>query len=85
MRYLFKRFLKIIALAYIYQLAKFGDFMSYGSKICSKMHPVSLTNTQHDVTDLLNHEMVKHTKTCISGERNIAFLKNKKILNLYLK
>ena len=24
--------MKIIVLAYIYQLAKFGDFMSYGSK-----------------------------------------------------
>ena len=24
--------MKVIALAYIYQLAKFGDFMSWGSK-----------------------------------------------------
>ena len=29
---LFENFLKIIGLAYIYQLAKFGDFMSCGSK-----------------------------------------------------
>ena len=36
--------------------------MSCGSKIYSKMHPVSGTNT-HDVTDLVNHGMVKNTKT----------------------
>ena len=30
------------------------------------MHPVSCTNTHHDVTDLVNHEMVKNTKTLIS-------------------
>ena len=29
---MFNGLLKIIALAYIYQLAKFGDFMSCGSK-----------------------------------------------------
>ena len=26
------------------------------------MYPVSCTNTHHDVTDLLNHEIVKNTK-----------------------
>ena len=26
------------------------------------MHPVSCTNTHHDVTDLLNHEMAENTK-----------------------
>ena len=26
------------------------------------MHPVSCTNTHHDVADLVNHEMVKNTK-----------------------
>ena len=25
------------------------------------MHPVSCTNTHHDVTDLVNHGMVKNT------------------------
>ena len=45
------------------------------------MHPVSCTNTHHDVKDLLNHGMVKYTntkntKTLISSERNITFLRN---------
>ena len=50
-------------------------------KIYSKMHLVSCTNTHRDVTDLVNHGMVKNTKTWISWERNIIFLQNKKILN----
>ena len=49
-------------------------------KIYSKMHLVSCTNTHRDVTDLVNHEMVKNTKTWISWERNIIFLQNKKFL-----
>ena len=32
-------------------------------KIYSKMYPVTCTNTHHDVIDLLNHEMVKNSKT----------------------
>ena len=56
---LFIRFMRLIALANIYQLSKFGDLMS-----C--VHPVSCTNTHHDVTDLVNHGMVKNTKTLIS-------------------
>ena len=43
-------------------------------KIYSKMHPVSCTNTHHDATDLV-----------ISQERNIAFLWNKKIIDLCLR
>ena len=43
---------KNIALAYIYQLTKSGGLM----------HPVSCSNTHHDVTDLVNHGMVKNTK-----------------------
>ena len=49
------------------------------------MHPVLCTNTHHDVTDLVNHGMVKNTKTWISWKRNIIFLWNKKILNLCLR
>ena len=49
------------------------------------MHPVSCTNIHHDVTDLVNHEMAKNTKTWISRERNITFLRNKKILKLCLR
>ena len=40
------------------------------------MHPVSCTNTDHDVTDLVNHGMVKKWKIT---------LRNKKILNLCLQ
>ena len=36
---LFKRYLKIIALAYIYQLAKFGDLISCGSRDMFKNAP----------------------------------------------
>ena len=49
-------------------------------KIYSKMHPVSCTNTHHDVIiDLVN------TKTWISWEWYITFLWNKNILNLCLR
>ena len=37
--------------------------MSCGSKDIFKMHPISCTNTYHDVTDLVNHEMTGNTKT----------------------
>ena len=76
---MFKRFLKIIAFAYIYHLAKFGDLVSFGY---SKIDPVLCTNTSHDVTDLANNGMIKNTKTWISREWNMTFLKNKRILNL---
>ena len=83
---LFKRLLNMIVLVYIYQLTKFGDLMSCGSKdIYSKMYPVSRTNTHHGVIDLVNHGMFKNTKTWISWERNITFLRNKKIFNLCLR
>ena len=49
------------------------------------MDLVSCTNTHHDITDLLNHRMVKNTKAWISWEWNITFLWNKKILNLCLR
>ena len=51
-------------------------------KIYLKVHLVSCTNTHCDVTDLINHGMVKNTKTWISWERNKIFPQNKKILNL---
>ena len=54
-------------------------------KIYSKMLPVSCTDTYHDVTDLVNHGMVRNTKKWISWERNIFFLRNKQILNLYFR
>ena len=51
----------------------------YVQKIYLKMHPLSCTNTDHDFTDLVNDRMVKKSKTWISWERNITFLRNKKI------
>ena len=49
-----------------------------GSKKYSKMHPVSCTDTHHNVTDFVSHGMVKNTKTWISWKRNIFSLRNKK-------
>ena len=43
------------------------------------------TDTHHDVKDLVNHGMVKNTKTWITWEWNITFLQNKKIRNLCLR
>ena len=54
-------------------------------KIYSKMYFVSCPNTHRDVTYLVNHGMVKNIKTWISWERNVIFLRNKKILNLRLR
>ena len=82
---LFKRFLKIIALVYIYQLAKFCDLTSCSSTDIFKNARVTCTNTHHDVTDLVNDEMVENTKTWISWERSISLLQNKKTLNLCLR
>ena len=53
--------------------------------IYSNMHLISCTNTHHDVTDLVSHEIVKNTKTWVSWERNITFLQNKKTLNQCLR
>ena len=47
-------------------------------KIYSKMYLVSCTNIHRDVTYSVNHGMVKNTKTWISWEQNIIFLRNKK-------
>ena len=37
--------------------------MSCGSKDYSKMHLLSCTNNHHNVTDLVNHGIIKNTKT----------------------
>ena len=55
-------------------------------KIYSKMHPISCTNTPHDVTDLVNHQpkcdiglkWVKNANTRIWQKRNTTSLWNKK-------
>ena len=54
-------------------------------KIYLKMYLVSCTLTHPNVTDSVNHRMVKNTKTCISWERNIFFLWNKHFFNLCLR
>ena len=54
-------------------------------KIYSKVCPVSCTNTHHDVTDLVNNGMLKNTKTWISWEWNITFLRNEKVINMCLR
>ena len=42
------------------------------------MHPVSCTNTAHDVIDLVNHGMLKNAKSRISSKQNGTFLQKKK-------
>ena len=79
-----KDFTKILILL-IYQLTKFAGLMRCGSKDIFKIHPVSWTNNHHDVTSLVNHGIVKNTKTWISRELNITFLWSKNILNLCLR
>ena len=54
-------------------------------KIYLKMHPVSCSDTHHYVKYLVNHVMVKNTKTWIFWEQKITFLRNKKIFNLCLR
>ena len=53
--------------------------------VIQKMYFVSCADTHCDVTDLVNHGIVKNTKTWISCKQNIIFLWNKKILNLCLR
>ena len=55
--------MKIIVYANICQLTKFGDFIVVVQKTYSKRHLASCTNNHRDVTDLINHGMVKDTKT----------------------
>ena len=50
-----------------------------------KMHPVSCSNTHHEVTHMVNHGKVENTKTWTSWEGNITFLPNKKIVNVCLR
>ena len=58
------KILKIINFGYIYQLTKFGDFMSCGSKDVFKNVPCLMYYTHRDVTDSVNHGiMFKNTKT----------------------
>ena len=82
---LFKRFLRIVALVYIYQLTKFGDLMSCDSKYIFKIALCFMYQYSSWRLDLVNHVMFENTKTLIFWERNITFLQNKKILNLCLR
>ena len=53
-------------------MAKFVDLMSCGSKDVFKMHSVSFTNTHYDVTDLINHGMVKKPLNTLMTEHNFS-------------
>ena len=64
--------MKIINFGYIYQLTKFGDFMSCGSKDVFKNVPRLMYYTHRDVTDSVNHGiMFKNTRTWTSWDPNI--------------
>ena len=65
---LFKRFLKIIGLVCIYQLAKFGDLISCG------------TTNHNDVTDLVNQGWLKIQKFEYLENGTLLFYKIKKFL-----
>ena len=52
--------------------------MNCGSKDIFKNAPISCTNTNHDVTDLVNHGMVKIQKLDYL-ENETIFLRNKKV------
>ena len=47
----------------MYQLAKFRELMGCGPKDIFKKPDVSCINTHDDVTDLVNHGIIKNTKT----------------------
>ena len=73
----FQRFLKIFLLLTSIKWPSLVTSWVLVQQMYSKMQPVC-TNTHHDVTDLVNHGMVKNTKTWISWELNMNFLRNKK-------
>ena len=58
--------------------------MNCGSKNKFK-NAVSCTNTNYDVTDFINHGIVKNIKLWIPWEPNTTFLQNQKILSLFLR
>ena len=69
-------FRKILSLLIFINWPSLVGYWVVVQKIYLKMHSVLCTNAHHDVTDLVNHGMVKNTKTWISRERNITFLWN---------
>ena len=77
---LFKWFLNLFSLFISINWPSLATWRVVVQKTYSKMHPVSYTNIHRDVTDLVNHWMVKNRKSWISWERKITFLRNKKFL-----
>ena len=78
-------FWKLLSLRISINWSSFVALWAVVQKIYLKMHLVLCTNFHYDVTDLVNYGVVKNAKTWISSEQNIAFLWNRKILNLCLK
>ena len=54
---------KDIALSYTQKLTLFDVLVSCDSKDVFKNAPCFMYDTHHDVPDLVNHEIVKNTKT----------------------
>ena len=61
-------------------IGQFGDIVNCGSEDIFKNASCLMHNTHHDVKDLVNHGIVKNTKTWIAWEWNITFLQYKKSL-----
>ena len=70
------------SLVTVLEIVQVWYLMSCDSKIqkCTLTH-----DTHYQITDLVNHGMVKNTKTWISWEWSITFLQNRKNLNLCIR
>ena len=80
-----KKIMKNFTLVYIHELTKYGDLMIFISKNIFKNAPCLMywySSWRHRFG---NHGSVENTKTWISAEQNITFLRNEKSLNVYLK
>ena len=72
--YFYYRKLYFLSLWILMSEIKFWLDLTY-----SKMHLVWCLNTHHDLIHLVNHGMIKNTKTWMSWEQKITFRWNKNI------
>ena len=79
-----KDFWRLLSLLISFNSQSLVAYWVLVEQIYSKMHHVSCTNAYHEVTVLVDHEMIKNTKSWTYRERNITFLRNKIILNVCL-